>query len=44
VIQALGEGLGVELPIVGAVCAVLEGRWTAQEALLDLLSREAVDE
>lgn len=44
VIQALGKGLGVELPIVEAVCAVLEGRWTAQEALLDLLSREAVDE
>ena len=44
VIQAIGQGLGVELPIVEAVCAVLEGRWTAQEALLDLLSREAVDE
>lgn len=36
--------LGVDMPITAAVEAVLEGRWQPQQALVELMGREARDE
>ena len=36
--------LGVDMPITAAVEAVLDGRWQPQQALVELMGREARDE
>ncbi len=43
-IAALGDQLRVELPITKAVCRLLAGQSTAQQAMEELLTREPTDE
>ncbi len=38
------QALGVDMPITTAVEAVLDGRWQPQQALVELMGREARDE
>jgi glycerol-3-phosphate dehydrogenase (NAD(P)+) len=40
VARALAHQAGVEMPLAEAVCAVLEGRASATDALRTLLARE----
>jgi glycerol-3-phosphate dehydrogenase (NAD(P)+) len=43
-VAARAAALGVEMPITGAVCAVLDGRLTPRDALQRLLAREPKSE